>query len=290
MGIELHQVTDLALAVTLLATGLLAGLQADGHPRAWLADRRWLGAAIFINVLLYPLAAAVIATTLSLDPAARTGFVVVASCAGGLLGLVVTRIARADVERAVAAVVVLELLNLVTVPLWTTLLLSATAPVSAPDVLRTLVLMLLMPVAIGWIVGRRRASIVPGLVRVLRPTSSVALVVVVVGVLRDNIDPFLGALGSGLPLAGIALLAVGLGAGWVAGGPSDVGRRTLAMVTAGHSTALALAVARSAFGQVPGVEGSIAVLGLIGLIVPIGVAMALRASGRAELPVASAGS
>jgi hypothetical protein len=131
---------------------------------------------------------------------------------------------------------------------------------------------------------------VPGFVRILRPASAVALLVVVVGVLRDNLDPFLAALGSGLPLAGVALLVVGLGTGWVAGGPSRVGRRTLGMVTAGHSTALALAVARSAFGHVDGVEASIAVLGLIGLVVPIAVAMALRASGRVDLPVVSAGS
>lgn len=288
MAVDGHQITDLALAVTLLATGLLAGLQADSHPRTWLADRRWLGAAVLVNALLYPLAAAVIATALGLDPAGRTGFVVIAACAGGILGLVVTRIAGADVERAVAAVVVLELLNLVTVPLWTTLLLSATAPVSLPDVLRTLVLMLLVPVAIGWIVGRHRASLVSGLVRILRPTSTVALLVVVAGVLRENIDPFVAALGSGLPLAGIALLAVGLGAGWVAGGPTPVGRRTLAMVTAGHSTALALAVARSTFGEMHGVEASIAVLGLIGLILPIVVATALRASGRVDLPMVSA--
>lgn len=288
MGVDSHQITDLALVVTLVATGLLAGLQADGHPRTWLADRRWLGAAILVNVLLYPIAAAIIASVLGLDTAARTGFIVVATCAGGILGLVVTRIAGADVERAVAAVVVLELLNLATVPLWTTVLLSATAPVSVPDVLRTLLLMLLAPVAIGWIVGRRRGSLVPGLVRILRPTSTVALLVVVAGVLRDNLDPFLEALGSGLPLAGIALLAIGLTTGWVAGGPTPVGRRTLAMVTAGHSTALALAVARSAFGHVHGVEASIAVLGLIGLVVPIGVAMVLRATGRAGLPVASA--
>lgn len=289
MGVDSHQITDLALAVTLVATGLLAGLQADSHPRTWLADRRWLGAALLINLLLYPLAAAVIATVIGLDPAARTGFVVVSACAGGILGLIVTRIAGADVERAVAAVVVLELLNLVAVPVWTTLLLSSTAPVSIPDVLRTLLLMLLAPVAIGWVVGRRRGSLVPGLVRILRPTSSIALLVVVGGVLRDNIDPFLAALGGGLPLAGVTLLAMGLVAGWVAGGPTPVGRRTLAMVTAGHSTALALAVARSAFGHVHGVEASIAVLGLIGLIVPIGVAMALRAAGRVDLPVAPAG-
>jgi BASS family bile acid:Na+ symporter len=247
-----------------------------------------MGAAILVNVLLYPIAAAVIASVLGLDAAARTGFIVVATCAGGILGLVVTRIAGADVERAVAAVVVLELLNLITVPLWTTLLLSATAPVSIPDVLRTLLLMLLAPVAIGWVVGRRRNAIVPGLVRILRPTSTVALLVVVAAVLRDNIDPFLAALGGGLPVAGVALLALGLCVGWVAGGPTPVGRRTLAMVTAGHSTALALAVARSAFGHVHGAEASIAVLGLIGLIVPIGVAMVLRAAGRADVPLVSA--
>jgi BASS family bile acid:Na+ symporter len=288
MGVDSRQITDLALVVTLVATGLLAGLQADGHPRTWLADRRWMGAAILVNVLLYPIAAAVIASVLGLDAAARTGFIVVATCAGGILGLVVTRIAGADVERAVAAVVVLELLNLATVPLWTTLLLSAAAPVSIPDVLRTLLLMLLAPVAIGWVVGRRRNALVPGLVRILRPTSTVALLVVVAGVLRDNIDPFLAALGGGLPLAGVVLLALGLAAGWIMGGPTPVGRRTLAMVTAGHSTALALAVARSAFSHVEGVEASIAVLGLIGLIVPIGVAMVLRAAGRADVPLVSA--
>lgn len=285
MGVDSHQITDAALAVTLVATGLLAGLQAEGHPRTWLSDRRWLAMAIVINALLYPLIAAVVAASLGLDTPARTGFVVVAACAGGILGLVVTRIAGADVERAVAAVVVLELLNLLTVPLWTTLLLSSTAPVAVADVLRTLLLMLLAPVAIGWVIGHRRPSVVPGAVRVLRPLSTVALLVVVGGVLRDNIDPFLDALGSGLPLAGILLLGAGMGAGWLAGGPRASGRRTLAMVTAGHSTALALAVARSAFGHVHGVEASIAVLGLIGLIVPIGVAMVVRSVGRSGVPV-----
>lgn len=287
MGVDSHQLTDAALLVTLVATGLLAGLQARSHPRTWLADRRWLAAVIAVNVLLYPLLAALVATLLGLDASARTGLVVVAACAGGILGLAISRIADADVERAAAAVIVLELLNLVAVPAWTTILLSSTAPVAVTDVLRTIVLMLIVPITIGWLIGRRRPSAVPDLARILRPTSTIALVVVVGGVLRDNMDPFLEAAGSGLPLAAVLLLVAGMAAGWLVGGPGAVERRTAALVTAGHSTALALVVARSAFGHVHGVEASIAVLGLIGLVLPLVVAMAIRLAARSSLSEAS---
>ena len=289
MGVEIRQLTDVALVFALVGTGLGAGLQATSHPRTWLADRRWLGTVVALNVLAYPLVAALLAALLGLDADLRTALILVSACAGGLAGLVITRMVDGDVERAIVAVLVLELLNLLTVPLWSSVLLSTSAPVSITDVVRPLLLFLLLPVVVGWLIARLRPAVAPGLVRLARPISTIALIVVVAGVLQQNVPVFLDALGSGLPVAGFALLAIGMSAGWLLGGPSPSTRRTMAMVTAGHATALALAVARSAFGSQPEVEAAIAVLGLLGLSVPTAVALVIRAGARQAAPAAPAG-
>lgn len=286
----MQQLTDLALLVALVGTGLGAGVQATSHPRTWFADRRWLAVVLALNVLAYPVVAALLAAVLGLDAEARIGLILVSACAGGLLGLVVTRLVGGDLERAIVAVFLLELLNIITVPAWTTVLLASSAPVALVDVLRPLVLFLLLPVALGWLIQRFRASLAPVVVRVARPASTIALIVVVVLVMRENVTVFVATLGSGLPVAGVALLAVGMAAGWALGGPAPAARRTMAMVTAGHATALALAVARSAYGHQPEVEATIAVLGLIGLVVPIGIAVAWRAGFRTPARAVEAGS
>ncbi len=74
--------------------------------------------------------------------------------AGGAAGLKASQLARrADVALSVSIVVVLELVNLVSVPLWAGAVVSG-ASISAGSILADLLLLVLAPLAIGLVIER----------------------------------------------------------------------------------------------------------------------------------------
>ena len=281
MPLDLAAITDLALLVTLWATGIGVGVILPRGAGRRREDGAWMLLGIALNVIAIPIVAYVLCRLLSAPPDASAGVLLVASAAGGLLGLTTTRVVGGDMRRALVLVLVLEIANIVAIPFWTGLLLSTATAAPVVPVVRTVVLMLLLPLAVGFLARRARPDLAPRMARVCGSVSSVGLAVVVALVLVDAAPTIGATLRTGVAFVAFAMISGGMLAGAWLGGPGGAGRRAMAMVSAGHSGALALALSRSAFADRPEVEAAVVVVvGVIGVVLPVGAAVAVRARDR----------
>jgi predicted Na+-dependent transporter len=196
--------TVLALGMSYRVAELLAPLR-----RVWIVVLM-----IVVNVIAVPAAAWGISNALPIKEAAAIGMTLGAIGAASAAGLKASQLARrADLTLAVSMVVVLQLANLVAVPLWAGAVVSG-ASISASTILGNLLLLVLAPLAIGLIVRarypRQAAEWQVGLAKI----SNLALVIALVAGIAVNWAAIVSLLGSWVLLASAltALVGVLLGA------------------------------------------------------------------------------
>ena len=95
--------------------------------------------------------------------------------------------------------------------------------------------------------------------------SNVILVPMVLLLAVANIDKILHVFGTRGILAGLLLIALGFGIGWMLGGPSVDTRRALALGTGQRNVAAALVVASESFSD-PSVVIMVIVVTIVGLL------------------------
>jgi BASS family bile acid:Na+ symporter len=273
--------TALALAITLWATGIGLGISVGMSDIVGaLGRRRLVGRIVVLDLLLVPIAMWVCVRLLVPDEAIATGLLLVAFAAAGPLGIKLVQLAGGDAALAIGLVVTLELANLVAIPLWSSLLgITSTLDV-AIDIVRTLVLLVLAPLAGGLLIGRRLR--VEGRRRLEVATArigNVGLVLVVAVVVGRNLDT-IGPSTIGAVVAAAIVVAFALAAGWVVGGPDRPRRISASLVTGVRANAAALAIATTSLAHLPGVALGVVIAGLVSVVAPtlVAVLLALHAS------------
>jgi BASS family bile acid:Na+ symporter len=276
MSTGVDTVYALALAVTLWATamglGARHGIQAI---RAGLADRGLFGRLLVLDVLVVPLVVLALVTVLSVPDNYAVGLLIVGTAAAGPLGFKTAQMARGNGPLAIALVIVLELVNIVAMPLWAIIVVPDAAMLPPAEIWRTLVLGILLPLTIGLSLHRWVPGVASLVGRWGAPISSVSLALVVIVVLsRDGAEVVESAAAGVLPVAVVTiLLAIALG--WAVGGPDPATRRTAALVSSVRANAVALAVATSAFGATSPATSAIVVFGLCSLVITPVIAVIL---------------
>ena len=115
----------------------------------------------------------------------------------------------------------------------------------------------------------------------MKPTldwiSNVSLVLLICLITAANIDKVLQVFGTRAILAGLLFIALGLGIGWLLGGPGTDTRRVMALGTSQRNIAAALVVASQSFSD-PKVVVMVIVVAIVGLIIlmPLSRALANR--------------
>jgi predicted Na+-dependent transporter len=196
--------TVLSLGMTYRVAELLAPLR-----RVWLVMLM-----IFVNAVLIPAAAWGIAKALPITEAAAVGMTLAAMGAASAAGLKATQLARrADLTLAVSIVVVLQLANLVAVPLWAGAVVSG-ASISASSILGNLLLLVLAPLGVGLVIRARYAEHAASWQVELVKISNLALALALVAGISVNWHAIVSLVGSWVLLASAltAIVAVGLGA------------------------------------------------------------------------------
>ncbi len=277
----LNAVYDIALIVTLWATGV--GLGAAHGLRSVGASRRrpaLVARIVVLDVVVIPVAVALLVRALSVPHDYATGLIIVGVASAGPLGLKATQLARGDVALAIALVVILELANIVAMPLWAALLLDGATALPVADILRTLLVAVLVPLSIGFAVRAVSPMTAARLAGPSTRLSSIGLLVVIGAVLLRDGDQVIAAVGAGVPAVAVLTIGLALAIGWIVGGPEPATRRTSALVSSVRANAVALAVASTAFGSTAGVTSAIAVFGLCSLVIPPGAAVLLGRSAQ----------
>ncbi len=174
-------------------------------------------ATVVVTVLLSPLIAIGVCHALPLSEGATTGIELVTIAALGPAGLKACALARrADMAMAVSYTVVIGVINIVAAPLWAKAIVSgATVPVG--NIIGDLVLIVLLPLAIGQVLRARHPDHAPEWSKGLEKVSNVALYIAIVAGLAVNWDTVVTTLGSWVIVASVVIIAIYIALGWVGG-------------------------------------------------------------------------
>src|SRR3954447_11045826 len=206
--------TVLSLGMTFAVAQLLAPLRRAGL----------VVTMVVMNAVVIPAVAWGVAKGLPINDAYVGGLVLATLGAGSAAGIKAAQLAKnADLPLAVSIVVVLQLVNLVAVPIWAGHVVSG-ATLSVWDILKSLLLLVLIPLIVGLVIKARysdsAAEWTAGLVKI----ANLALVVAIAAGISANWQTIVDLLGSWVLVASLLIIVISLALGWLLGGKNPLDR------------------------------------------------------------------
>jgi len=243
-----YKIIALLLVVSLT---FQAGLQVNrAHLMAVLRDYGFLGRALLANLVIVPLIGVVAVHLFQLGDDVATGVLLMAIAPGvPFLGLAGGRAKGGSIGVAVSLLVMLQALAIITVPLTAQLVLPAHDALFVPfgRLIVTLVLVQLLPLAVGMFVCERRPEAALGLGRPVMVVAGLCIVALLV-ILGPTIASAVASLyGSNGIMAMLLIILVSVATGWALGGPTKSQRVTLSMGTALRNIGIASLIATTMF-------------------------------------------
>src|SRR5262249_18208925 len=236
--------------------------------------------AMLANFVLMPLSAFALANVLGLDEPLGVGLLVLGCAAGAPFLPKLAELAKGNLPFAVGASV---LLMAITVGYLATVLplLLPGVTVDPWKIARSLVLLMLLPLATGLVLKARYEDLAARVKPVLDWISNVSLILLVLLITAANVDKVLQVFGTRGILAGLLFIAIGFGIGWLLGGPGTDTRRVMALGTAQRNIAAGLVVGSQSFSD-PKVVVMVIVVAIVGLIILMPLSRALTNRGFAQ--------
>jgi predicted Na+-dependent transporter len=279
----LTHVFNAGVAVSIIATVLALGMAYRVAELLAPLRRVWIVVGmILVNSVLVPAAAWGIAKALPIDEAAVTGMTLAAIGAAGAAGLKANQLARrADLALAVSLVVVLQLANLVAVPLWAGQVVSG-ASISAGSILGNLALLVLIPLAIGLVVRARYAVHAATWQVGLTKVSNLALALALIAGIAVNWHAIVSLFGSWVLLASALTAIVAVTLGGLVGHASAETRTTTGLVSGLRFGSLGLIVIGTQLHGNPEYLGPAIVFSLVDLILVLFLSVELGRRGGSD--------
>jgi BASS family bile acid:Na+ symporter len=228
-----------------------------------LRNARLVVLALLANFVLMPLGAIALAKVLRLDEPFAIGLLVLGCAAGAPFLPKLAELAKGNLAFAVGAMVLLMVGTVAYLPIVLPLLLPGIT-VNAWEIARSLLLLMLLPLALGLALKARYGELAARVKPVLDWISNVSLILLVCLITAANIDKVLQVFGTRAILAGLLFIVLGLGTGWLLGGSGAGTKRVMALGTGQRNIAAALVVA-SSFSD-PKVVVMVIVVAIVGLI------------------------
>jgi bile acid:Na+ symporter, BASS family len=243
-----------------------------------LGNARLVTLALLANFVVMPLGALVLARVLWLDEPFGVALLLLGCAAGAPFLPKLAELAKGNLGFAVGAMVLLMIVTVVYLPIVLPLLLPEVS-VDSWAIARSLILLMLLPLAAGLALKARYGDLAARVKPVLDRVSNLSLIFLVVLITAANIDKVLQVFGTRGILAGLLFIALGFGTGWLLGGPDAQTKRVMALGTAQRNIAAALVVASQSFSD-PKVVVMVIVVAIVGLIILMPISRALgRPSG-----------
>jgi len=281
--IDLELVYTILLVVALVLNGVaLTGstpLSAFFGP---LRETRLITSAVAIDTLVVPVIVLGLALALGLDDVTRAGLVIVVACSAGPIGIALARVARGDLALAVTLVTGIGVLNLLTVPAVTGVLLPQSLALPTGPLLSSLVGLVVVPLALGraldalltWrgTTDAARARLLAGIGRMA--SASLLGAVSVAALLEPQLVASV-ILGPVTAIALVAMVSVTFLSRAIT--PDPARRRALSVVLNARAVGLALTVTALNLGDVPKLRATVLAYGGLTQVLPIaGVLIARR--------------
>ena len=239
-----------------------------------LRNARLVILTLLANFVVMPLGALALAKVLWLDEPLGIGLLLLGCAAGAPFLPKLAELAKGNLAFAVGAMVLLMVVTIGYLPVVLPLLLPGVT-VDPWQIARSLLLLMLLPLVIGLALKAYYGDLAARVKPALDWISNVSLILLVCLITAANIDKVLQVFGTRGILAGILFIALGLGTGWLLGGPEADTKRVMALGTGQRNIAAALVVASQSFSD-PKVVVMVIVVAIVGLVVlmPLSRAMA----------------
>jgi len=247
---------------SMLAVGLSLAISEILSP---LRNVKLVSLALLANFVLTPLLALAIARLLRLDQPLAIAFALLGAAAGAPFLPKLATVAKADLAFSVGLMVLLMVLTVVYMPLVLPLVLEGVS-VDPTKIARSLVFLMLLPLAIGLAVKAWIAAFARRAGPLLNKLSTLSLIIMIVLLLVTNVRNILELFGT-RGILGSALFLIGAyGIGWLFGGLRRGTKTVLALGTAQRNIAAALLVGGQNFDD-PKVVVMIVVVAIVGMLV-----------------------
>ncbi len=220
--------------------------------------------ALVANFILVPLLAVVITLVIPLDQPIRIGLILLATAAGAPFLPKLAEAAKGSAAFSVGLMVLLMVVTIIYLPIVLPLLLGG-VEVNPWDIAQSLIVLMLIPLAIGLVAKARYAEIAAKIQPTFGQASNLALLVLTVAGLVLNFRDMIGLVGSLGLLAGVIFIVVSLVIGYFLGGSDGGTRSVMGLGTAQRNISAALVVAGQNFDL--DVITYLMVIAVIGLVV-----------------------
>jgi predicted Na+-dependent transporter len=240
--------------------------------------------ALVANFILVPALAVVIALIIPLDESVRIGLILLATAAGAPFLPKLAEVAKGSTALSVGLMVLLMVVTIIYLPIVLPLLLAG-VEVDPWAIAQSLIVMMLIPLAIGLVVNARYEETAAKIQPTFGQASNIALLVLTVLGLVLNFQAMIDLVGSLGILAGLIFIVLSLAVGYVlgmAGGSGGGIRSVMGLGTAQRNISAALVVAAQNFDT--NVVTYLMVIAVIGLVVLMPAAGELGKRAVAQSP------
>jgi predicted Na+-dependent transporter len=227
--------------------------------------------ALAVNFVAVPIAAWGIQQVMNLDQDIYTGLIILATAAGAPFLPKLAGAAKGSEAFSVGLMVLLMITTIIYMPIVLPLLLSGVT-INPWDIAKSLIVLMLIPLAIGLFMKARWSSIADGLQPHMAQASSVALLFLLAGGIILEWSDIVGLLGTGGFVALIVFFIISLVMGYFVGGSDPGIRSVMGLGTAQRNVSAAMVVGAQNFADKPSVISTIIVGALVGLVILLPVA------------------
>ena len=229
-----------------------------------LKDIKLVVLALVANFVLVPAIAYAITILLSLESSIGIGLILVSMAAGAPFLPKLVEVAKGNTPFSVGLMVLLMVVTIVYLPLVLPLLLSG-VEVNPLDIARSLIIMMLIPLAIGLFIKARYEDAAEKIRPTFASASNIAILALIVLGVVLNFESMIALVGSRGLLAAVILVAGALLVGYLLGGKDRSIKSVMALGTGQRNISAALVVAAQNFDS--DVITFVLVFSIIGFIV-----------------------
>ncbi|WP_148416586.1 bile acid:sodium symporter [Haloferax sp. KTX1] len=247
MAVVLESLATLSVLVfvvtSMLAMGLSLTLDQILDP---LKDVAVVAKALAANFVFVPVLGYALVAVVPMTEGQAIGLLLLATAAGAPFLPKLVEVAKGNVAFGVGVMVLLMVTTVAYVPLVLPLLLPG-VQVNPFDIANSLILLMLLPLALGLVVNARYADLAASVQPIMAQTSTTALVFLVVLMLVLNVQNLLAVLGTGVLVALLAFVAGAFAIGYLLGGDATDRKSVLGLGTAQRNISAALVVGAQNF-------------------------------------------
>ena len=229
-----------------------------------LKNARLVILALVANFIVVPAVAYAVTLVIPLDESVRIGLILLSTAAGAPFLPKLAEVARGNRAFSVGLMVLLMVVTIIYLPIVLPLLLGG-VEVNPWDIAQSLIIMMLVPLAIGLFINARYSEAAAKMQPTFGQASNIALLVLTVLGLVLNFSSMIALVGSLGILAGIIFIVISLVVGLLLGGRSGGIRSVMGLGTAQRNISAALVVGGQNFGG--DVITYLMVIAVIGLVI-----------------------